>query len=70
MNSLFSPPQRPYKERLQLMNEREQARRQAEQRSRHIRPGIGKPKKTAPRMAAAFDRLLMQLVKRLQREAA
>ena len=64
------PPQRPYAERLQLMNEREQERRRREERTRHIKPGVGKPLKTAPRMASAFDRLLMQLIKRVQREVA
>ena len=64
------PPQRPYAERLHLINERENERRRREERTRHIKPGIGKPLKTAPRMAAAFDRMLMQLIKRVQREAA
>ena len=74
VDQALTPPPKPapvpYEERLRRMNERERARRQAEQRTRHIKPGIGRPRKTAPRMEAAFDRMLMQLIRELQQEAA
>ena len=70
----LTPPPKPapvpYEERLRRMNAREQERRRREERTRHIRPGIGRPRKTAPRMEAAFDRMLMQLIRELQQEAA